>query len=74
MLLNKHLKSSHNPNEQREPLVDNQNVDVISKYCFCEFENLERDFVKNHETEVHAMINCSKCEYSAIDKEIMDVH
>ena len=47
----------------------------IQQFCgFCTFNTYNLMDLKEHEIEEHGMIHCNKCDYSALDKDILKLH
>ena len=78
-LLEKHARNAHKQadhhNEASESSSSKNKEEIKTKRCcFCEFETLDGIELNNHEANKHRMINCDKCEYSALDEGIMKKH
>ena len=58
-----------------EPSDDTADDDLQCCRCgFCEYTTKEATDLKNHESTQHEIVHCSKCEYGALDKSLVDEH
>ena len=78
-LLDKHSKNTHKPTEvPLEPGVpsshEQKEEKKVQHCCFCDFKTPDGMKLNNHEVEMHGMLNCDRCDYSALDKDLMNKH
>ena len=72
-MLTKHLEEEHSYVNYSSSTQKTDEV-KIQRCCFCDFETPDGIELNNHEVDKHGMINCEKCDYSALEESIMEKH
>ena len=79
LFLDKHTRNTHKqaeyPSEASESSSTKKKEEgKIQRCCFWDFETPDGLKLNDHEVDKHGMLNCDKCDYSALDKGIMKKH
>ena len=43
-------------------------------FGFCDYKTIDASDLKDHESKQHEIWHCSKCEYGALDKSLLENH